>query len=164
MISDPGLIMPEEWLLLDHQTNHRSEDPEERYALVWLPMPRSDSWTDEEERRFKFLSCRFPGYSIQNPASLSPEVSRFVRKAWHFRGETIGVTIDVNGAVTNINNIDMFLIWGAEAYPFSASREEELWQHKDWGRTLIFSSVDMLISELVHRCLFPPRKICRELF
>ncbi|KAI4383581.1 hypothetical protein MLD38_009399 [Melastoma candidum] len=147
MISDLGSITPEEWLLLAHQTNPRSKDIEERYAIVWLPMLRSELWTDEDERRFEFLSGQFPGYSIRNPASLSPAISRFIRKTWRYQGETVGVTIDTNGAVTNLNNIDMVLIWGVEAYPFSVSREEDLWQCEEWGLPLIFGSFDMSISE-----------------
>lgn len=36
--------------------------------------------------------------------------------------------MDTNGKVVNMNAMDMVLIWGGKAYPFTASREDELWE------------------------------------
>lgn len=59
------------------------------------------------------------------------------------------VVLDHTGTVTNINAVDMVRIWGTEAYPFSASREEELWKKQRWNLRLLLDSIDPLLTKWV---------------
>lgn len=56
------------------------------------------------------------------------------------------VVMDADGAITNLNAIDMLRIWGVKAYPFSSSREEELWETENWGLHLIVDGIDQLLT------------------
>lgn len=60
---------------------------------------------------------------------MSSTVLNFLRTEWPYRdGETMVAVMDTNGKVVNMNAMDMVLIWGGKAYPFTASKEDELWE------------------------------------
>lgn len=60
---------------------------------------------------------------------MNSKVLNCLRTQWLFRDdEAIVVVMDSNGKIVNMNAMDMVLIWGVKAYPFSASREDELWE------------------------------------
>lgn len=59
------------------------------------------------------------------------------------------VVLDSRGMVTNSNAIDMVMSWGARAYPFSASREEELWEEENWTMRLLIDSIDPQLANWV---------------
>lgn len=50
--------------------------------------------------------------------------------------------MDTKGKVVNMNAMDMVLIWGVKAYPFTVSREDELWEEADkWSLQLILDGI-----------------------
>lgn len=52
------------------------------------------------------------------------------------------VVMDTNGKVVNMNAMDMVLVWGVKAYPFTVSREDELWEEDDrWSLKLILDGI-----------------------
>lgn len=52
------------------------------------------------------------------------------------------VVMDPNGKVVNMNAMDMVLIWGVKAYPFTVSREDELWEEDHtWSLKLILDGI-----------------------
>ena len=59
------------------------------------------------------------------------------------------VVLDSRGMVTNSNAIDMVMSWGAQAFPFSASREEELWEEENWTMRLLIDSIDPQLANWV---------------
>lgn len=59
------------------------------------------------------------------------------------------VALDPKGMVTNYNAIDMVYIWGAKAYPFSASREIELWEEEKWTMQFLVDEIDTLLTTWV---------------
>lgn len=59
------------------------------------------------------------------------------------------VVLNENGIVTNSNAMDMVWIWGPKAFPFSASRERELWEHANWTIDLMINGISPLLSEWV---------------
>lgn len=56
------------------------------------------------------------------------------------------VVLDSQGRITNTNAIDMVFIWGAKAFPFSTSREKELWEEQNWIVQLMLDGVDPLLN------------------
>lgn len=63
------------------------------------------------------------------------------------------VVLDEDGLVSNTNAIDIMWIWGTKAFPFSTSREKELWKEARWGVGLILNGITPLLSEWVRICL-----------
>lgn len=51
------------------------------------------------------------------------------------------VVMDSNGRFVNMNAMDMVLIWGVKAYPFSVSREDELWEEHGWSMQLLLDGI-----------------------
>ncbi|KAG4963328.1 hypothetical protein JHK85_040782 [Glycine max] len=64
----------------------------------------------------------------------------------------------VQGKVTNYNALDMINIWGPQAYPFSASKEEELWQDHNLTMQLLLDGINPLLAYWVEQgkniCLY----------
>jgi len=56
------------------------------------------------------------------------------------------VALDSRGKVTNYNALDMINIWGAKAYPFSASKEEDLWQDQNLTMQLLLDEINPLLA------------------
>lgn len=148
LISKSEFPSPEEWLLLVHQVNNLAQNKtsEGNYDIVWVPISSSCTWTDSEDRSFDYLSNWMPWYSLRRPHLLSPAVVNFIKESWNYKEEPIMVVMDTEGAITNLNAVDMLRIWGVKAYPFSSSREEELWEAENWGLQLMLDGIDQLLT------------------
>ncbi|KAL7202537.1 hypothetical protein ACSBR1_034083 [Camellia fascicularis] len=151
LVSRPELLPIEVLLLLvqqmfdhPHQVNLQGS-----YEIVWVPIPSSDTWTDVEEQNFDFLSNSLPWFSIRRPWLLSSIVVKSIKQAWDFKEKPFMVVLDTQGMVTNLNAIDMALIWGAMAFPFSTSRENELWEEETWNLQLLLDGIDPLVAKWV---------------
>ncbi|KAF8040737.1 hypothetical protein BT93_B2844 [Corymbia citriodora subsp. variegata] len=153
LISKSEFPSPEEWLLLVHQANNlpQNKTVEGNYDIVWVPISSSCTWTDSEDRSFDYLSNCMPWYSLRRPHLLSPAVVNFIKQSWNYKEEPIMVVMDAYGAITNLNAVDMLRIWGVKAYPFSSSREEELWEAENWGLQLMFDGIDQLLTFWIER-------------
>ncbi|PQQ05208.1 protein SIEVE ELEMENT OCCLUSION C [Prunus yedoensis var. nudiflora] len=138
-----------------HNHPHK-KNAEDSYRIVWVPIPVSNQWTDAEETIFEYLSNSLPWFSIRQPWLLNSAVVKFIKEAWNYKNEPVMVVLDSQGTVTNPNAIDMLFIWGPKAYPFSASREEELWQEQNWTLQFMMDEIDLLLTKWVEE----GRNIC----
>ena len=148
LISKPQLLNPIDIYLLvqqtcDHPLNERLR---ESYKIVWIPLPSSDTWTEAEESSFNFMSDSLPWNAVRKPRLLSSAVVKYIREQWNYKDEPIMVALDSKGKVTNYNALDMINIWGAQAYPFSASKEEELWQDQNLTMQLLLDGINPLLA------------------
>nr|XP_033516657.1 protein SIEVE ELEMENT OCCLUSION C [Nicotiana tomentosiformis] len=133
------------------------------YAILWVPIPSSHAWNLTDEMNFKFLSNSLPWFSIRHPWLLHSAVINFIRKEWSYKEEPLMVVLSTDGVVTNLNAIDMVWLWGAKAFPFSASREKELWEQENRILQLLIDGIDPLLTNLVdegkHFCFYGSDKI-----
>ncbi|KAM6562374.1 hypothetical protein CsatB_022372 [Cannabis sativa] len=152
LITKPELLPIEELLLLVQQTcdNPYNEILEESYEVVWIPIPDSNSWTDAEKRSFRVLSQSIPWCSIKQPWSLNSGVVTFIKQEWNYRDDPIMVVLDSQGNLSNLNALDLIFIWGVKAYPFSNSREKELWEEQSWNLQLLVDEIDPLLTNWVN--------------
>ncbi|MED6110474.1 hypothetical protein PIB30_043226 [Stylosanthes scabra] len=154
LISNPNRLVLEELLLLvqqtcDHPLNERFKDS---YKIVWIPIPSSDtSWTDAEQKSFEFLSNSLPWYVVWKPRLLSSAVVKFIKDKWNYRDDPVIVALDSNGTVANCNALDMIMIWGVRAYPFSASKEAELWEDQNLTMQLLLGDISPLLAYWVEK-------------
>ncbi|GMQ06567.1 hypothetical protein CsSME_00051104 [Camellia sinensis var. sinensis] len=161
LVSRPELLPIEVLLLLVQQMfdhPHRV-NLQGSYEIVWVPIPSSDTWTDVEEQNFDFLSNSLPWFSIRRPWLLSSIVVKSIKQAWDFKEKPLMVVLDTQGMVTNLNAIDMALIWGAMAFPFSTSRENELWEEETWNLQLLLDGIDPLVEEGQNICIYGSNNI-----
>ncbi|KAK4764398.1 hypothetical protein SAY87_013836 [Trapa incisa] len=151
LILKPNLLTEEELLLLYHQMYGYpcKNNLKGSYQIIYVPIPDSSSWSDTEEQNYKFLSNQFPWYSISRPRFLSPAVLNFIKHEWNYRDEPIAVVIDTRGSVTNLKAIHMMKIWGFDAYPFSSSREEELWRTEKSTFQLLLTRIEPLLADRI---------------
>jgi len=148
LITKPQLLNPVDIFLLvqqtcDHPLNERLK---KSYNIVWIPLPSSDSWTEAEESSFNFLSDSLPWHAVRKPMLLTSAVGKYIRERWNYKDEPIMVALDSKGKVTNCNALDMINIWGSKAYPFSASKEEELWQDQNLTMQLLLDEINPLLA------------------
>ncbi|KAK7280944.1 hypothetical protein RIF29_08527 [Crotalaria pallida] len=149
LISKPQLLPLEELLLLVQQTSDHplSESLRDSYKILWLPLPSSDTWTDADEASFNFLSDSLPWYAVWKPKSLSSGVVKYIREEWNFKDEEpLMVVLDSNGKVSNFNALDMIKTWGLKSFPFSASKEAELWQDQNLTMQVLLSDINPLLA------------------
>ncbi|XP_038976303.1 protein SIEVE ELEMENT OCCLUSION C-like [Phoenix dactylifera] len=133
-------------LIIQQLQNHPQNGSEKPFVIVWVPIVFSIPWSNAEERAFKKLANIIPWYSLYEPSKLSLSVIKFIKEAWHFQGGPIMVVLDSKGKVTSLNAMDMISIWGLKAYPFSVSRERELWEEQNWTIEFLLDDIDPLIS------------------
>ncbi|CAA7058304.1 unnamed protein product [Microthlaspi erraticum] len=144
LLSKPELLPIEPFhFLLQQLYDHPSSNTEQDYEILWIPIPTSRKWTHYEQETFTFFSNSLPWISVRRPWLMSSTVLDFLREEWPYRdGETMVVVMDPNGKVVNMNAMDMVLIWGVRAYPFSVSREDELWEEEDgWSLKLLLDGI-----------------------
>lgn len=152
LITSPEILPLERLLSLIQQTcNHpHNKSVEGSYVIIWIPISLSERWTDAEQRSFIFFHNNVPWYTISKPWSLNKGVQTFIRQAWNFEGEPLMVVLDSQGKVSNSNAVDMVLIWGgAQAFPFSSSREAELWEEETWSLHLLIDQIDHFLTRMV---------------
>ncbi|KAI3981743.1 hypothetical protein MKX01_027728 [Papaver californicum] len=160
LISKPEILPLEELLFLVQQTcsNFPGNDKTmRRYEIVWVPIPSSSTWTVEENKVFKHLSDILPWCTIRQPSQVSSAVVNYLKHMSGFAGEPVMVVVDQNGRLANLNAIHMVYIWGPMAYPFTASREEKLWEEVNWFGQLIADEIDPLLSKQIEEgriCLY----------
>ncbi|PSS26915.1 Protein SIEVE ELEMENT OCCLUSION C like [Actinidia chinensis var. chinensis] len=142
-------LLPIEVLLLLAQQMFDRAKLDGSYEIVWVPIASSDTWTCAEEESFDFLSNSLPWFSIRQPWLLSSIVVKFIKLKWNFNEEPLMVILDKQGMVTNSNAFDMTLIWGPRAYPFSISRENELWEGQTWNLQLLLDGIDPKVAKWV---------------
>ncbi|XP_057494097.1 protein SIEVE ELEMENT OCCLUSION C isoform X2 [Actinidia eriantha] len=142
-------LLPIEVLLLLVQQIFDRAKLDRSYEIVWVPIASSDTWTCAEEESFDFLSNSLPWFSIRQPWLLSSIVVKFIKQEWNFNEDPLMVVLDKQGMVTNSNAVDMTLIWGARAYPFSISRENELWEEQTWNLQLLIDGIDPKVAKWV---------------
>ncbi|KAG5521987.1 hypothetical protein RHGRI_034267 [Rhododendron griersonianum] len=151
LVSNPELLPIEVLLLLVQQMHDHPQrlTLEGRYEVLWIPIPTFDTWTYTEEQIYEFLSKSLPWYTIRQPRSLHPIVVKFIQQEWNFKQDPIMVVLDSQGKITNSNAFDMAMVWGAMAYPFSISRENELWGEETWNFQLLLDRIDPLVAKWV---------------
>lgn len=147
LISKPEFFTLEESLLLvqqtcDHPLNEKLRDS---YRIIWVPLPSSDVWTEAEETSFNCLSQSLPWYAVRKPGLLSSTVVKYIRELWNFKEVPLMVVLDSNGKVINTNALDMIKIWGPQAFPFSASKEVQLWQDQNLTMQLLLGDFNPLL-------------------
>ncbi|XP_019266979.1 PREDICTED: protein SIEVE ELEMENT OCCLUSION C [Nicotiana attenuata] len=165
LISKPELMAVEKIFYLVHQMHDHPLHKKigASYAILWVPIPSSHTWNLTDEMNFKFLSNSLPWFSIRCPWLLHSAVINFIRKEWSYKEEPIMVVLSTDGVVTNLNAIDMVWLWGAKAFPFSASREKELWEQENKIFQLLIDGIDPFLTNLVdegkHICFYGSDKI-----
>ncbi|XP_004308643.1 PREDICTED: uncharacterized protein LOC101294898 [Fragaria vesca subsp. vesca] len=151
LFSRPEFLSIDETLLLVQQTHNHPhyKNVEGSYKIIWIPIPVSSQWTTADATIFDLLSSIFPWYSIRKPWLLNSAVVTFIKEAWNYKNEPVMVVLDSQGNVTNKNVLDMLIIWGVTAYPFSASREKELWQEQNWTLQFMVDAIDPILIKRV---------------
>ncbi|KAI3728361.1 hypothetical protein L6452_16995 [Arctium lappa] len=148
LVSKPDLLPIDQTLLLLQQTKQHphNKNIEQDYEIVWVPS--SETWTLDEHMCFDYLSNSLPWLSIRQPWLLNAAVVRMIKEEWKFEEDPLMVVLDSIGVVSNCNAIDMVLIWGPKAFPFSNSREKELWElEEDWNLQLMFDGIDHFLTK-----------------
>ncbi|XP_019176078.1 PREDICTED: protein SIEVE ELEMENT OCCLUSION C [Ipomoea nil] len=149
LISKPEIFSMEKVFFLMQQTYdhpHR-KSLQGSYVILWVPIATSDVWSHADEITFQFWSNSFPWFSIRQPRLLNSDVVQFIRREWNYNEEPIMVILNTDGVITNSNALDMVWIWGAKAFPFSTSKEKELWEHQKWSLQFITDGIDPLLSQ-----------------
>lgn len=151
LVSKPELLPIEKIFLLVQQTHGHPhhEKIKGSYVILWFPISTSDTWTKTDEINFHILSNSLPFWSLRQPWLLNSAVINFFKQEWNFNEEMMMSVLDSNGMLSNSNALDMIWIWGPKAFPFSMTREKELWETQDWTLQLILHNIDSLLASWV---------------
>lgn len=77
---------------------------------------------------------------------------RYIKEEWRFNKKPMLVVLDAQGRVANPNALHMIFIWGSLAFPFTSTREEELWKAETWRMELLADAIDATLFNWV--CLY----------
>ncbi|KAK1438173.1 hypothetical protein QVD17_03977 [Tagetes erecta] len=151
LVSRPDLLPIEQTRLLLQQTHEHphNKNIEQDYKILWVPVSSSETWTIEEHISFDYLSNSLPWLSIRQPWLLNSAVVKMIREEWKFEERPLMVVLDPQGPVSNYNALDMVLIWGLKAFPFSESRAKELWEEENWSVKLMIDGTDHFLTKMV---------------
>jgi hypothetical protein len=121
---------------------------ESQYELVWIPVV--DPLTlSQSQNKFESLQSTMPWYTVQHPSLIGKVAIRFIKEKLHWRNKPILVVLDPQGKVVSPNAIHMMWIWVSSAFPFTSTREEELWRTESWRLELLVDSLDTTILNWV---------------
>ncbi|KAF8378190.1 hypothetical protein HHK36_029527 [Tetracentron sinense] len=110
-----------------------NESDTQYYEVVWLPIvDRSTPFNNDTKEKFDKLVSKMPWYKVCDLSLLDRSVIKYIKEEWHFKKRPLLVALDAQGKVVCPNAIDMTLIWGSKAFPFSSTREKDLWMEEPW--------------------------------
>lgn len=159
-ISDLDVI-EEELIVLDKMYKEAKKGKNGlEYEIVWLPIvDRNVTWTKEHETKFKGLQYKMPWYTLYHPSLLDVSSIRFIKEVWGFAKKPMLVSLDQFGKVVSDNALHMILIWGNLAYPFTTTKEEDLWKRQTWRLDFVMDAIHPEFPKWMsqgdtHVCLF----------
>lgn len=152
LVSKPELLAVEDLFFLVQQTydRTRNKNVDRDYEIVWVAI--SDSWTEAEMEIFNFFLWSLPWYSIRKPWTLKPAVVKFIKQQWSSEDKATMIVLDPQGLITNSNAVDMVMIWGSKAYPFSVSTENDLWEAQHLNLQILTDNIEPLLAQWVKIC------------
>ncbi|KAJ0074928.1 hypothetical protein Patl1_33441 [Pistacia atlantica] len=153
--ADEELFMLKKTYKVSRQGQERIKS---QYEMVWIPVvDRSTEWNEARQQRFKNHQSNMPWYSVYNPLLIDPAVFIYIQEMRHFNKKPIVVVLD-QGKLVNNNALHMLWIWGMQGFPFTITREEELWEQQIWGIQLLADSINEAIPDWIkrgnHICLY----------
>ncbi|KAH0449518.1 hypothetical protein IEQ34_020210 [Dendrobium chrysotoxum] len=145
-ISKPEVKFDRFLLIMQQLQSYSRNGQEKPYEIVWVPIVTTATWSNIDERAFSHLAEIMIFYSINQPTKLSLSVINFIHEVWHYRGDPMMVVLDSTGKVIASDAFDMISVWGEKAYPFSVSRERELWEAENWTIEVLLNGIHPLLS------------------
>ncbi|KAL5991255.1 hypothetical protein ACLOJK_012162 [Asimina triloba] len=148
LISDLGISLEELTILTNiyNATHHGKYG--RQYEIVWLPIAEKGvQWTDENQKQFVYLASSMPWYTVNHPTMIQPHVVRYIKEVWNFSKKPLLVVLDAQGKVACPNALHMMWIWGNLAFPFTALREEALWNDETWKVEFLVDDIDPIIVQ-----------------
>lgn len=143
----------DELLILEqiyNESKAHTKRQDNRYELVWIPIvDQTSEWTDQKQIQFESLRDSMPWYSVYHPSLISKAVIWFIQSEWKYKNKPILVVLDAQGRVACPNAIHMMWIWGSAAFPFTSSKEENLWKDETWRLELLVDGIDSEILNWV---------------
>ncbi|KAK3012817.1 hypothetical protein RJ639_010409 [Escallonia herrerae] len=145
-------ISQDELSILEQIYNEsRPRETEIQFEMVWVPIVDLDVRSSSIDRsvmskRLETLRSPMKWYSVYDPYAINPVVIRFFRDQWHYKYNPILVVLDPQGALLSPNAMHMMLIWGSAAFPFTKSRERELWSVETWRVDLLVNLDNTIFS------------------
>ncbi|KAG8388521.1 hypothetical protein BUALT_Bualt02G0134200 [Buddleja alternifolia] len=158
LISDLD-ISPDELRILDRIYHESRRGAEYHYDIVWLPIvEKSITWNEGHDQRFEHLQSWMPWYTLHHPRLLESAVVRFIKEKWHYAKKPILVALDPQGYVSSTNAMHMVRIWGNSGYPFTNTKESQLWELQEWRLELVVDAIDPSILTWINEekviCLY----------
>ncbi|KAK2969760.1 hypothetical protein RJ640_028040 [Escallonia rubra] len=151
LISSMDISQDELSILEQIYNESRPRETEIQFEMVWVPIVDPDVRSSSTDRsimsnRLETLRSTMKWYSVYDPYAINPVVIRFFRDQWHYKYNPILVVLDPQGAMLNPNAMHMMLIWGSAAFPFTKSRERELWSVETWRVDLLVNLDNTIFS------------------
>lgn len=143
-------IVTEDYLILQQMYPEMLDDQrriEYQYEIVWVPVV--DHWTNRKYRQFESLRDQMEWLSVNRPSEIASQVIRYFRERCNFVKKPILVVMDTEGKIVHKDAIQMFCIWGNQAYPFSLDKEISLWQKMSWTVSLLAEGIDQYLPDWV---------------
>ena len=130
-------VSEEELVFLDMMYKEsRQRKNELQYEIVWLAVVDT-----EDEKKFAELQLRMPWYTLRRPILRDAATERYIKEKWGFAKKPMIVSLDPVAKVVSENAFHMMLIWGNLAYPFTTTKEEELWSKQAWNRDFVLGAI-----------------------
>ncbi|XP_030543422.1 protein SIEVE ELEMENT OCCLUSION B-like [Rhodamnia argentea] len=109
------------------------------YKIMWVPIEEEHN----EVTQKKFLDKRSEMRWYTSNSMVSKPAAKFIQKKWQFQHQTKVVVLNQQGKVVNMDAMAMIRIWGREAFPFTESKGQELWnrQGSNWFKLVVNNTV-----------------------
>ncbi|KAI3442032.1 uncharacterized protein J3R85_001613 [Psidium guajava] len=126
------------------------------YKIMWVPIAEEQN----EAMQKKFLDKRSGMRWYTSNSMVGKPSAKFIQKKWQFRQHNMVVVLNEQGKVVNMDAIAMIRLWGGEAFPFTESKGQELWNNQgiNWFKLVVnntlFPYVERGLEEGEHIILY----------
>ncbi|GMY34744.1 protein SIEVE ELEMENT OCCLUSION B-like [Fagus crenata] len=122
-------------MIFQFSSPYKEISNQNQYKFVWIPIV--DHWTDDMQKKFEMLQSEMPQWCIVHNFSFKLGI-KYIKEEWKFKDKPIVVVMNSQGIVQHPNALPMITISGAEAFPFTTEKEQELSNGVDWFGYLMF--------------------------
>lgn len=130
-IMDKHHVMDAEQLFYSLTEIYLKAKSNDDMEILSIPIPaevRGEEPRQDDLDEFESTLRKVPWPVLRNPWSLKTEVYYFFEREWSELNPAILVVVEPNGRISNENALPLVKKWGAEVYPFSEEKIEQLEQ------------------------------------
>ncbi|KAF8016424.1 hypothetical protein BT93_H1821 [Corymbia citriodora subsp. variegata] len=119
------------------------------YEIMWVPV--MEAHNEVTQKQFLDMRSEMPWYTCTS--MVSKPAAKFIQEEWQFKQQTMVIVLNEQGKVVNKDAMTMIRLWGWKAFPFTESKDKELWNRRgiNWLELVVNKTICPYMEQYCER-------------